>query len=464
MRPVDLFLSPLTPDSLIEQAIPLILPLKSVNFSYPHVCMGSFDAKTRQWEIPLVEPDDFGDYLIFILRYAQLFSQAELVQWVQEEFRFAYHTLRSPQGLYRSWNQNQALPRPSFFKTHRVYEHMDLLLGWHLLFLLTQEESARQGAEDLAQSLIRFTRNPSRGYFYDSVWAPLRMPLHKLIKPEINGILAEELINLSELTHNSSYLKVAQSALLFFYEQDLFQKRGLFPDGYLPYLLRPWKVEARFMKTQTNLIFACLRYYEVTREERFAGYATHACESIARYQREDGAFPHKVNIQTGKVSHPEVLLTQNFALIDLFIQASFTLKNQKFLEIAQCCARFWLSHQAESGLIPEEPLRKKNNKMDQNADFSVSLLKLAEMTDNPSLRQKAEKILQGLNRYHRADPESSQASFAKSVDVFSTEITNFYNETKYLGGFLKALLAFKEAHQGRSLLSDPLVKMIYRDR
>ncbi|MEK7485588.1 MAG: hypothetical protein AABZ60_14785, partial [Planctomycetota bacterium] len=103
-------------------------------------------------------------------------------------------------------------------------------------------------------------------------------------------------------------------------------------------------------------------------------------------------------------------------------------------------------------------------KMDQNSDFSVSLMKLAEVFEEPAYLMKAEKILQGLTQHHRANPNSVESSFAKSVDVNTGAITNYVNETKYLGGFLKALLALEERKAGISLVSNSINRDLYRDR
>ncbi|MEK7487687.1 MAG: hypothetical protein AABZ60_25435 [Planctomycetota bacterium] len=339
--------------ALILQATPGILPIKrSGEMSYPFVSMGEFDARSRHWQIPLMAPDDFGDYLIFVLRFAQKYQRPDLESWVLDQFDFALRHLVSKEGLYCNWRMDRPLPRHSFWKTHRLYEHMDLILGWNQLYRLTQNPKHLDSAESLARSLIRLGQNRA-GYFYDSLWSKARLPLNKLIKPEINGIFSEELVVLYELTNHADYLKAARSSLTYFFRHSLFQKRGMFPDGFLPYLMKPWKTDARFMKTQTNMIYAALRFYATTQEQEFADYAHQACSSISKYQQDGGPFPHKVDVNTGKVSAPEILLTQNFALVDVFLQAHFVLKDAAFGKVAKSCADWWLSYQSPLGLIPE---------------------------------------------------------------------------------------------------------------
>lgn len=455
---------------LISQAISGILPCKPSQKGYPSgktgyafVSMGEFDARTRQWSVPLMAPDDFGDYLIFVLRFAQRYQQPEIEAWVLEQFDFTRQHLVSKEGFYCNWRMDRPLPKHSFWKVHRLYEHMDLVLGWNQLYRLTQDPKHLDSSQALANALIRFGQNRA-GYFYDSFWSKAKLPLNKLIKPEINGIFAEEFVILFEFTQKEIYLESARAALRYFFRHPVFQQRGLLPDGFLPYWMKPWKTDARFMKTQTNMIYAALRFYESTQEQEFADYARHACLSIAKYQEEGGAFPHKIDVISGAVSVPEVLLTQNFALVDIFLQAHLVLRDVEFGKIAQKCANWWLQYQSPLGLIPESPLKKRTNKMDQNSDFSVSLMKLSEAFSRSDYLQKAEEILKGLTQYHRVDANSAESSFAKSVDVDTGTITNYINETKYLGGFLKALLALEERQQGRSLLFESLNRDFFRDR
>jgi rhamnogalacturonyl hydrolase YesR len=142
----------------------------------------------------------------------------------------------------------------------------------------------------------------------------------------------------------------------------------------------------------------------------------------------------------------------------VYLDAYKVLKDEKYLDVAERCADWYLSRRSEkTGLIPDGDIR--DAKIDSISDFFVDLVKLYEITKNEIYLECAIQGMRGISTYHQ-----TEISFVKSVDFQNGAVIDCINLTKYLGGYLKFLNYLYYVLSGQSALKNSMVWDLIRDR
>lgn len=448
--------------------------LKRVDSETGLCLTGPFNGETGMPIRIECNPEDFGDFLPFVYSAGTTLGDPRFSDFAVDQFRLAEEKLLVDGTFFQVYSKSKSAdPHPPVLSQDQA----DALLGLNLMYSLTGQGSFLSLAERLCTGLIRESQTQA-GYLLDVI-RPRRFweRFLKLVKPTVNGTLAEEMLHLSRFSSNDSFQHAALEVLDYWTSRWEFVENGLLPDGIFPYVGYPAKKFGRFMKTNSNVLHACLAAHRITRNLIWRKHAEWGVECWLDFRGPDGTIPKIVHSRTGEVLVQTRELTQHFTLIDLLLDLFHLEGGELFLEAAVKVAEPWLALYSELKLIPEGmrdddvevelsftgvPLPAKLSwratKLDQMSDMGVSLLKLAEKTKNESLKQRAIESILALAKTHRTDN-----SFVSAVDYETGAVLRSTNWTKYLGGYLKGLLAAHSVLNGQSLFEEK-VWFLLRDR
>lgn len=126
---------------------------------------------------------------------------------------------------------------------------------------------------------------------------------------------------------------------------------------------------------------------------------------------------------------------KNHGLVDLLCDLSYFLEEPAFLETARRVADFWILRQSpKTGLLPKE-LDSGVSFLDGQTDWTVALLKLADLAGEPRYMKAALSILEGTIKHHRTD-----RGFVNGVDIRTGAVVDDLVETRYGTLLLKPVL------------------------
>jgi len=189
------------------------------------------------------------------------------------------------------------------------------------------------------------------------------------------------------------------------------------------------------MKENTNLVFCMIEAYRVYGDKIYKEAIDKWIKGLKENMYEEG-FIYKLWAPSSKVRVIE--LSQNFSVIDILCDAySFVFHKQDYLGFAEELASSWIDEMWDIGLIPRTP-KGDYNHLDEQTDFCISLMRLYELTKKEKYREVAERIFEGILRFHKGE-NGYVLSVGKRGNVINSTISPKYNSL-----FLKALILFSE--------------------
>lgn len=188
----------------------------------------------------------------------------------------------------------------------------------------------------------------------------------------------------------------------------------------------------QLMKDNSNLVFAFIRAFRQSGQVRYAAVVRKWIRNAQAKMRVDNLICQNWDFRKGAYLP---ILCQSFTFIDILCDAyAFIDQDASFLDQAGDVAEAWLKYQWSNGLVPRTPDAHYDH-LDDQTDFCVSLLKLAELTGEAKWRAAAERIFAGILMYHR-----SPVALILSVDKEGCPVNETIS-TKFNFLFFKAALA-----------------------
>ncbi len=312
------------------------------------------------------------------------------------------------------------------------------------------------------------------------LWSYYYIPDRKtpLVSSPRNGALLETLIeNRDLITSNlvSRFDRIIKKTLKTWIKCEFFQKYNLFPsklffnrfknkffcyvDIPLPkrirhragsafYYSKGWKApfinflyqlpigeKVQCMKENTNFVFSLIEACKVYGEKMYKNAIGKWIEGIKKNMYNEG-FIYKFWTPPNKFK--EIELAQNFAVIDILCDTyKFVSNNKNHLDLAENIANSWINERWDIGLIPRNP-KGDCNHLDEQTDFSISLMRLYELTKKEKYKKIAISILEGVLKFHR-----TEHGYIMSVDNKGRAVDSTISP-KYNSLFLKLLILFYE--------------------
>jgi len=438
-----------------------------------------FWSRQEKWSPVIADFDDIGDHLLFVAWFGTEFGDDESLAFVKNQMELWVSDFRLPCGLYVSTYdlEKQARISRTNWQAVSLYDHHDALLGMVSLFRLTRDEFYLNLAVEVADALLVYI-GKFNGLVPNRVIPALRLAVIKTSSfSTVCGLLAEELVELYTFTGKQEYLGAAERIINSWTKTPLFRQAGLFAAGYHPYwrTFCPYRY-TELMKSNTNMAYAMLYLYGISPDAALRESIDRWFRSLSALKSEDGGYYGVWDNRKNSIGTPVIDKTQNFAVIDAFLEAYRVFGEPEFLEEAEACARFWLEKRHHTTkLIPEqfidgEPVHF-GSKIDQNADLYTMFLKLYELTGKGLYLDSAREAL-GLfawyyhtasNWWHRLlDCRSGQ--LMADEDLPQGENPAEMNVTKYVGGALRFFITANKVLRGDSLYADETMRHLARDR
>ena len=227
-----------------------------------------------------------------------------------------------PCGLFLTQydhTQNRKIKKTNW-QVISLYEHQDALLGLVELHRLTDEQRYLNLARGVADAILTYISR-HRGFVPNKVIPSLKLGIPATSSfSTVCGIFAEELAELYTITNENKYLDGAKIIIDSWTNTFLFKKHGLFSTGYHPYFhsLSAYRY-TELMKSNTNMIYAMLYLYEITRDSTLRENIDMWFSSLLEFRREDGSYYGIWDTRKGQLGSQIVDKTQNFAIIDAYL-------------------------------------------------------------------------------------------------------------------------------------------------
>jgi hypothetical protein len=394
--------------------------------------------------------NDLGDYLPF--------------------FSFLGETTFCSQQLedtYRFLTEDSLLPSEfQYFGLScvRSYEHTDLLLGLIDAYQTIPSEKLKETIFRIADRL-RELFHPKNGY--RSSWYFPRIHLRFPVLDFKDGMLIEIWTLLYKTFHEPRFLEAAEELAQTVLE--ISQKKGLslVPNVVGTTFIGRMFVWAYFrnertfytsMKYNSNTLYAFLELYRLTGKESYRTYLIKASEAIRTTLCDANGAVHIAEYQEPHCRLlPETFLVQSFPLMDWAADCAFFLKEPAFLTLAKQIAHPWMGAQdPNTGLIPQE-LGGHTTDLDTLTDTSIAFYKIYNLTKDDSYKKAADRLIEGILRYHR-QPLSD--GYALGVNSHTGAVTDPHIKIKFICLFLKALICYERS----DALFEPRLYELTKDR
>lgn len=273
-----------------------------------------------------------------------------------------------------------------------------------------------------------------------------RLPAWNVRVPvaESTGALYIELaLDLAEKTGDPEPARLARTWGENFTGLPFFGRTGLFPEHVVvreSFLNRFVRVEAsgvRLAKHNLAVPAAFLALWKATRQPQYRHGIDWWHEGVRRhFLTPEGGASAFIRFSAGgqlvERSRPHI---KNHGLVDLLCDLAYFLEDASFLETARRVADFWAARQSpKTGLLPKEP-DSRVSFLDGQTDWTVALLKLADLTGESRYLKAALGILEGTLLHHR-----TERGYVNGVDVETGAVADDLVETRYGTLLLKPVL------------------------
>jgi len=231
-------------------------------------------------------------------------------------------------------------------------------------------------------------------------------------------------------------------------------KNKVFESMVYMFLQLPTGALFQFMKANSNLIFALITGYRITRQTSYRRAIKRWINSIVEKMYSDGLV-YGLWHPLGNCRNPS--FTESFVMIDILCDTyHFVTQDMDYLEMARDIADRWLYEQWENGLVPDIP-RGKRNHLDNQTDFSISLKRLSELTGYEKYKEAGRAIFESALKYHKTED-----GYVTSVSINGKSVIGSPISPKYNGLLLKGIICWN--NEQRKIYSDPEFYDLMKDR
>jgi len=382
------------------------------------------------------DPDDFGDFAPFVLWLDKITGKDLNRKWIERQMELM-DSLRQKSGFYYPFSNGGKKVRQSNWSPIYPQSHLDLILGFNILYKLTKNQRYLQASRRLCDGVMKYAISNS-GFVHGAVIPVLHLHLPKLgylrYKPQVSGVFIEEFTNFYEFTREETYLNAAKRMAEAWLNTKSFKKYGLFPDQVYP-ITGMEAGTSTLGKENTNMICGLLRLYEVSGDENLKDkilkwlYGLEFFGSGWVYQK---VFDRK----RGRIIDKEVSIIQNHMVMGALLDVSIILKDKQYLKFAEECANYWLN---------QEP----NWDIDSHADLITMLSRIYDLTGK--YKRSIRELAEDMEKF-------------RSGGIFYKLKGGSMGELKYLGGALKGLLSAYTVLNNIKTTDKGTLRLLRRDR
>lgn len=425
--------------------------------------IANFDSKTGKTLNPNVNIDDIADYLLFIIWFSKITNNKDTLEWAINQFKLQKSCLQLNCGLYAEHKVGNRLPSKTNFQVVHVKYQEDYPIGSIPSYLLTNNKVFLKGTELFLDGVIKYAIDKN-GYVRNRILPALKLR-YPWASSECLGLFIEGFVDMFTLTGRKKYLDTAKRISHTLTENPSFIEHGFFPNGWNTLLRIPARSHKKsrkkfeMMKPNTNALFGLLSLYRSTGDDFLENVIKKWLNSLKKVEYNRGVFNNIWDISKKEASGI-VDKTANHAILDVLIESSIILEEDKYLKLAISGSKWWLRRD-KNGLIPDGIKGQKEWEIcmiDSHADLTVVFLKLYQITHDEEFLEIALNNMEALNFF------KDKYGLAWKVNTETKEISDHMNKTKFLGGCLKALLTTYITLKGEKIYKDKLLRMLTRDR
>jgi len=339
-------------------------------------------------------------------------------------------------------------------------DQIDLILGFIEYYRQTKESRILRYFEKIMKSISTYFIINNKIY---GVYDLRKKSVNKNVS-YYGAVIIEYFVDLYEFTLDEKALAIATKLSLQIVSNKYFKKYGLLGDyNNFKYLIRNFRTNIwnKQVSKSTNFIIGIIAVYEKYNNEILYESLDNYFNLLNKDLMKDGLFLSGNNLKNGKIVKTN--LFTSFEAIDMLCYMFFVTKNIKFLEYAKNIANPWIENQPDSGVFPYY-FDENISWLDADVDFSISLLRIYELSGDNKYKIAADKCYSGLVKHNL--PYSSinvkTKERVKNLNYGSIHDPDMYlADEKYLALFLKLPIYFSS--DKRIYEVDGLFKLL-RDR
>lgn len=283
----------------------------------------------------------------------------------------------------------------------KIVDQIDMLLGFIELYRLSQKDKHLFYARRIFESINTY-------FLRNGIVCYTEIPKND-IRPvylSLYGAMVIELaVDLYDFTNDDFYINKAEEISDIIINDKFFIKNGFFCSGYyfkgfslkefyLPFLKHKWRIKTT---KSSNFISGLISLYEKTHNENIEKAIDRYFNSIEIKLYNNDFFYSTAYIENQKLNSQQLFGT--FLTIDRLCHAFFVFKKEKYIRFAKKIADSWLKKQGKTGLFPYN-YDGNISWLDSCTDFSVSLLRLFELTKEEKYKHAADDCYQGILEFN----------------------------------------------------------------
>lgn len=384
---------------------------------------------------------DMGDFLPFFLYFGE-------DQFISSQINIFQKTLKNK----ILFSEFKSMGIPGLAKS---YEYSDLVFGLIDYDLSVGSQQSKELLDEQVKIMINiFNYSKNINSFYHPILK--RLP----ILDSRDGMMIELFVELYKIKKEDRFLNLATNVYGQLVSSAFYKKYKIFPTlgpkSYLKILPSKKFKEAEIAKVNTNTLYGILELYKVKKDEGLLKTIDQTVDAVID-KSIDGAGVMKT-FTPKNPNYKKAFLTSSFMMLDFLCDLYQETRDNKYLNIAQKIADYWINLQSKStGLFP---MYSNSNKtfLDSETDMAIALYKLFEITDNQKYQEAADTCYDGIIKYH------GSKDYVLSVNVDSGETMDGQQKTKFLALFLKLLILKMKLDQGEKIYVNQDLFNLIKDR
>lgn len=423
-----------------------------------------FDVDSLKWKNDICDVDDLGDFAIFMVWLDKIKKTNINEKWIEKVTDNMKSKLKQKLGLYYPYSTGKNRTSQSRLVPLYPEHHIDLILGFNMLYRLTKNKKYLKENIDLCNGILKYCLT-KEGFVYGAF-----IPYSKAIVPKkgsirhssaISGIFIEEMINLYNINKNEKYLKGAEKLLNPWLKTKAFKKYGLFPTKLWPYT----KVEVNYSdlyKSHINMISGMIKIYETTKKSNLKKDIEKALKAIELFKDKKGAHITQVNTLTGTPYNTIVNGAVNHSVIEIYLNWYNIIKNEKYLNLAEKAAEFWIKTQSKNGLYLQFKFQRSKGticEIDPHCDMMIEIGRIYKLTKNKRHYNSFIKALKAIDFF-----KAPNKGYYMVADYTTGKPLIKTNILKFLGGALKGILFAYVLIKNDKSIDKETHELIIRDR
>gem|GEM_PF-6120802 len=420
---------------------------------------GFHDPVRDVWADNICEPDDFGDFAPFMVWHDMASGGRKNTEWSAHQLGLIKERLKQPCGLYYPLSDGSRRVSQSRLFPAYPQGHMDAVLGVNMIHRMTGKKGFLEENGSLCDGILGFITG--RGFVHSAAIPALHVPWPKrgfmFFRPQVSGILMEELANLYDISREEKHLDGAMRIARGWCSTKSFRKHSLFPDKILPIFNREGGT-ATISKMNTNMLYGLIRLYEVSKSSEIKSMALKSLGGIGRYRKDDGTYMRGFDLRKGTICDRESTVIENHMATGAMLDAYEAFKDRAFLEAAEHWAEKWMGTQSPMGFFPRMGRKRNHCDIDSHADIIVVMSRLRMLTNRRKYTDPIGSGMEAMGGFITGD------TMFNTVDSDTGNPIIKENRIKFLGGALKGIMSAYTALKGKEKIDKMTLKLLMRDR